>query len=476
MNTVVFYINGTGVKAGSPISSVPSLMNTLYTLTLTPESEEQAQKIGQLAWCLDGNCSQGNESPLEIGAAKDLQSEIDRFTSIIKSIVDDANGEKLRAVLVGFSRGGVAVLKAALDLQNIPSDLLELHICAVDPAPGASNVSAVALNSWAKTVSDLRACKNIQSIQLLYASAAQSNERVSSTNFSLYGGMEYLVGNLINLYAGMCFNAIKPLLPPELKGDIGVQPGSHVEIQAMIYQNEKLSPASDKSLITFHRVVRFLLSCGVQFDESKLTLDSSLNLATVEPLKAALQRENAAIQTVSTYALHNDDMVEVRPYQMYLNTFHQRVDGVEENLNSCALTVSHSGTPLLQREGIRLAWAGKEFFDGLVAPHREMISQVYDATSAAANDLYSSHVANYEFNSANLFNTQITPDTLARAQGFFGGGVQAVSGFFQQHVNKEASQGVTGYYSAQYESKQEFGNGGNSNMPRPGSTFGDYLG
>ena len=75
MNTVVFYINGTGVKAGSPISSVPSLMNTLYTLTLTPESEEQAQKIGQLAWCLDGNCSQGNESPLEIGAAKDLQSE-----------------------------------------------------------------------------------------------------------------------------------------------------------------------------------------------------------------------------------------------------------------------------------------------------------------------------------------------------------------------------------------------------------------
>jgi hypothetical protein len=138
----------------------------------------------------------------------------------------------------------------------------------------------------------------------------------------------------------ICHGPILPILPKNCYVDVDVIAGCHKGSELFKIFGE-VTPYNKESAISFHQVVDFLEQSGLQFDFSQLKLNSTLQDRSTQN-KVNLFKE---IKVSSTRrAMHFKNKIEATDFNsneddiaVFLNLYHQRLEGKDKNLAECTL-------------------------------------------------------------------------------------------------------------------------------------------
>ncbi|WP_040535085.1 hypothetical protein [Legionella drancourtii] len=121
-----------------------------------------------------------------------------------------------------------------------------------------------------------------------------------------------------------------------------VTAGCHKGSELFMINNGRITPYNNESAISFHQVVDFLEEGGIQFDFSQLKLSDTLqDRSTIN--KVNLVREIEISPT--SRAMHFDNEIKAKEFiskesvAIFLNLYHQKLEGKDENLSECALVL-----------------------------------------------------------------------------------------------------------------------------------------
>lgn len=306
------YINGSNESADFPKEGITSLANLLHQLT--DRDEKRVSSI-----CLDG-CGIKNNDVRDIGGIFTWHLE-KQINDLIKKIQTDylKDGDKLILNVYGFSRGGAAAFLICKKLSHISAKQLEINVLSFEPVPGNFITPVYAdrilgINSTlASIVADLRDCKNIKRMQVLFT-------QQPLPDIACHG----------------------PLLPamPLCEMSVDVVPGCHrgSEIFRIFY--DSVSPENDESAIAFHQAVNFLQQSGTPFDFSNFKLSESLKIGDKKILNELYSRQLAKVEPSTRY-MHFGNMIYAQPQkEKYLNCHHQSISGESViDPEKCALRV-----------------------------------------------------------------------------------------------------------------------------------------
>lgn len=275
---------------------------------------------GAINICLNG-CGINNSYLRDFGAifTFNLEQQVNEVIEKVKAEIIKTESIKLN--LYGFSRGGAAVFWICKKLKDIPKEQLTITASAFEPVPG-NFMRGVYLDkligantTLSSQISDLSGCKNISRLQVLF------------TNQPL----PYIA----------CHGPILPILPKNCYVDVDVTAGCHKGSE-LFCKFEEVTPLNDESAISFHQVVDFLEQSGLQFDFSQLNLGDTLKLRTTENKVNLLKKIEVS---PTTRAMHFKNKIKAKDFgsnddrAVFLNLYHQRLEGKDKNLSECALVL-----------------------------------------------------------------------------------------------------------------------------------------
>lgn len=309
------FINGTDEVAHDltqhrGITSLANLLNALV------KKDSDTLNI-----CLNG-CSIDNPYSKDFGVifTFNLEQQVNEVVEKVKEEIKKTGSVKLN--LYGFSRGGAAVFWICQKLKNIPKEQLTIAASAFEPVPGnfmrgvyLDKLSGVN-TTLSSQISDLSGCKNISRLQVLF-----TNEPLPDI---------------------ACHGPILPILPKNCYVEVDVTAGCHKGSELFMINNGRITPYNNESAISFHQVVDFLEEGGIQFDFSQLKLSDTLqDRSTIN--KVNLLREIEISPT--SRAMHFDNEIKAKEFiskesvAIFLNLYHQKLEGKDENLSECALVL-----------------------------------------------------------------------------------------------------------------------------------------
>ncbi len=312
---ITVYINGTNerITGISDHSGPIALVNLLHNITQQTENHA--------SYCLEG-CAVNTPDPRDIEGmfTFNLESQLD-------CVVDDIRNklsfeiEKIILNIVGFGRGGAGAFWLCQKLKDIPANKVEINVCALEPVPG-NFISASYLDniSGLKTtltgqIADLSDCKNVTKMLVLFTNQAMRD---------------------------IAFHApILPIKPVNAEMTIDVIPGCHINAQYYYYNKKRkdLDSMNDYSIMMYHYVTKFLISCGTKF---KLDVFTSEYIIPNEYLISIFDRQNKAIKK-QTRSMHFYNEINSKEEQPYLNLLHKELitNQKPNDSSGCALSVKN---------------------------------------------------------------------------------------------------------------------------------------
>lgn len=310
--TINVFINGTDERTHDldNHNGITSLANVLHALA---ETREDITNI-----CIDG-CSINNPYPMDFGAifTFNLEKQVNEIARQVREEVME--NQQVHLNLYGFSRGGAAVFWLCKKLKDIPGDRLTINASAFEPVPGnfmrgvyVDKISG-ANTTLASQISDLRDCKNVARIQVLFTCDPLPDIA--------------------------CHGPVLPVLPKKCEIDVDVTAGCHKGSEIFSIFDKNVIPFNAKSAISFHQIVDFLESGGMQFDFSKLELCPSLKDRSTENKTQLLQ----AIRIKPTKrSMHfGNEITAKKGSAEYLNLYHQKLEKQPEDPRQCQLVLKN---------------------------------------------------------------------------------------------------------------------------------------
>jgi hypothetical protein len=266
------------------------------------------------------------------GSGLELQCE-QVFAKILKEL---KNGNRIKLIAYGHSRGAIACLLLAKMLGKFDRDLVEVNLALMDPVSGnfvASSTLDVAGFTLARQTMDLRECRNLMQVLAIYPHEP--------------------------LPAILAHAPVIPLYPTHCQVTEEIIPGCHAGAQFMRFNRieNRVSGNNEESTITYHLITRFLIKLGIRFkflnsspsaDEEKAQNKELLNLYDVK--WAQIPREEMSRSCHAKFPV----TIKTQLPATYLSPLHEQLQNSSGSMPSTnyaqryAFTFSATKRPIYQ--------------------------------------------------------------------------------------------------------------------------------